>query len=204
MFADTICVVFLIFLFLHHECYSGIHFLIQLTGSVGWGINLEPIFNSMMNLVQKLTVTAVAVMPVFLCGCPGASYVDNDPSPKGYVVKMKNDYSDKVFVRMSIDNYRDTSFCCPRKDGHTIKITGKYYDLYCFSYDAAAYTSINSKDWKDYMLDSISKYVIDTNPFDEVYAYYKNYSIDELKKFIEDNNFEKFEREKWKNWLFFV
>lgn len=156
---------------------------------------LEP-FCFMKNLVQKLIVAAVAVMPVFLCGCPGASYVDNDPSPKGYVVKMKNDYSDKVFVRMSIDNYRDTSFCCPRKDGHTIKITGKYYDLYCFSYDAAAYTSINSKDWKDYMLDSISKYVIDTNPFDEVYAYYKNYSIDELKKFIEDNNFEKFEREK--------
>ncbi len=136
-------------------------------------------------------------MPVFLCGCPGsASFVDNDPSPKGYIVKMKKNYSDKVFVRMSINNYRDTSFCCPRNDEHTIKITGEYYDLYCFSYDAVAYTSINSKDWKDYMMDSISKYVIDTNPFDEVYAYFKNYSVDELKKFIDNNNFEKFEREK--------
>ena len=78
----------------------------------------------MKNLVQKLTVTAVAVMPVFLCGCPGASYVDNDPSPKGYIVKMKNDYSDKVMATMFISSVnRDTSFCCASTKNHTIKIT---------------------------------------------------------------------------------
>lgn len=148
----------------------------------------------MNKLVQKLTVLSVAVMPVLLCGCPGASYVDNDPSPKGYVVKMKNDYSDKVFVRMSISNYRDTSFCCARTNGHTIKISDEYYDLYCFSYEAAAYTSINANDWNESMLDSISKYVIDTNPFEEVYAYYKNYKLDELKSIIEKKDFGKFDR----------
>lgn len=35
MFADAICVVFLILLSLHRECYGSVHFLIQLTGSVG-------------------------------------------------------------------------------------------------------------------------------------------------------------------------
>lgn len=154
---------------------------------------LEP-FCFMKNLVQKLTVAAVAVMPIILCGCPGDNCVDEN-DPKGFVVKMKNDYSDKVFVRMSINSINwDTSFCCPRTDGHTLKITDEYYDLHCHPYDAAAYTSIDSEDWDESMQDSISKYVIGIHPFEEVYAYYKSYSIEELKNIIEHNELNKFER----------
>ena len=148
----------------------------------------------MMNLVQKLTVAAVALMPVILCGCPGDNCVEEN-DPKGFVVKMKNDYSDKVLVFMSISSVnRDTTFCCPSKNNHTTNIFGSYYDLHCHPYDAAAYTSINSEKWHESILDSISKYVIAIHPFEEVYAYYKSYSIEELKNIIEHNEFNKFEK----------
>ena len=156
---------------------------------------LEP-FCFMKNLVQKLTVAAVAVMPVFLCGCPGASYVDNEPEgPKGYVVKMKNDYSDKVIIRMSI-NFGDTTFCCPSIKNHTTKLVGDYYKFNCSSYDGITYSSIKYYDWHDSLMEAIHEYIIDTNPFDVVYAYYESYDEDKLKSIIEKNEFGKFERKK--------
>lgn len=132
-------------------------------------------------------------MAVFLCSCPRESCVD-EHEPKGYVVKMENDYSGKVMARMFIyDN--DTSYCCVTTKGHTIKIVDDYYRLKFHSYDIATYTSINSEEWDDSLLDSISKYVIDTNPFEEVYAFYKeDYSNDNLKKIISNKELYKFER----------
>ena len=149
----------------------------------------------MMNLVQKLTVAAVAVMPVFLCGCPGASYVDNDPSPKGYIVKMKNDYSDKVMATMFISSVnRDTSFCCASTKNHTIKITNDFYNIKSARYEDIVYILIQSENWHETLLDSLYNYTIEITPFEEVYAYYKNYSIEELKNIIEHNEFNKFEK----------
>lgn len=149
----------------------------------------------MENLVQKLTVTAVAVMPVFLCGCPGsASFVDNEPeSPQGYIVRMKNDYSDKVIIRMSV-NLGDTTFCCPSIKNHTTKLIGEYYKFNCFSCDGITYSSIKSNDWDNSLMDSIQKYIIDTNPFENIYAYYEHYDDEMLKNIIGNKDFEKFER----------
>lgn len=137
---------------------------------------------------------AIAALPIVMCSCPDSCVDENEP--KGFVAKMKNDYSDKVMVRMFIDSIRnDTSYCCVSKGNHTVNIIGKYYSLNHYSYDIAVYTSIKSEDWEDSMMDSISKYIVDTNPFEEVYAYYKkSYSLDELKKIIENNELNKFER----------
>jgi hypothetical protein len=148
-----------------------------------------------MKLIKKFLITAVAAMPVFLCSCPGDSCVD-EHDPKGYVVKMKNDYTDKVMVYMFINAVEnDTTYCCASVRKHTVNIISDYYDLHSHPSEAVAYTSIDSKDWNIEMMDSIAKYVIDTNPFEEVYAYYKkSYSLDELKKIIENNELNKFER----------
>lgn len=137
---------------------------------------------------------AITAMPIVLCSCPDSCVDENEP--KGFVVKMRNDYSDKVLVRMSISSYDgDTTYCCVSVKDHTINITSDFYDLHCQPYMSAAYTSINSDEWEESMLDSISQYVIDTNPFDEVYAYFKkSYSIEELKKIIENKELNKFER----------
>ena len=57
------------------------------------------------------------------------------------------------------------------------------------------YTSIYSEEWDNSLLDSLSKYVIDTNPFEEVYAFYKvDYSSEELKKIINNGELNKLER----------
>ena len=158
-------------------------------------ISITKYITIMNKLVQKLTVLSVAVMPVLLCGCPGASYVDNDPSPKGYVVKMKNDYSDKVMVTMFISSAnRDTSFCCASTENHTINISNDFYNIKSARYEDIVYTSIKSEKWNESLLDSLSNYIIGIAPFDEVYAYYKNYSIEELKNIVEHNELTKFER----------
>lgn len=146
-----------------------------------------------MKLIKKFLITAVAAMPVFLCSCPGDSCVD-EHDPRGYVVKMKNDYTDKVLARMSVYK-EDTSYCCVTVKEHTLKITEDYYKLRSHPYDMVVYTSINSEEWDNSLLDSLSKYVIDTNPFEEVYAFYKvDYSSEELKKIINNGELNKLER----------
>ena len=146
-----------------------------------------------MKIIKKFLITAVAAMPVFLCSCPGDSCVDKH-DPKGFVAKMKNDYTDKVLVLMYIDSNGDTSFCCASKKGHTLKVKDDYYILHCHSYDNAVYTSINAGEWDDELLDSLSKYVIDTNPFVELYAYYNNYDMDAIEAIIDNNTLNKLER----------
>lgn len=154
---------------------------------------LEP-FCFMKNLVQKLTVAVVAVMPVILCGCPGDNCVDEN-DPKGFVVKMKNDYSDKVMATMFVSSVnRDTSFCCASIKNHTIKIINDYYNIKSARYEDIVYTSIQSENWDEALLDSLSNYVIGIAPFEEVYAYYKSYNIEELKNIIEHNELNKFEK----------
>ncbi|MCR5497274.1 MAG: hypothetical protein K6F48_05495 [Paludibacteraceae bacterium] len=148
-----------------------------------------------MKLIKKFLITTVAAMPVFLCSCPGESCVD-EHEPKGYVVKMKNDYSDNVLASMFIYK-EDTNYCCTTVKGHTIKITEDFYKFNCRSFDIAAYTSIKSEEWDKSLSDSLSKYVIDTDPFEEVYAYYKiDYSNEDLKRIINNKEFNKFKREK--------
>lgn len=157
--------------------------------------NLEP-FCFMKNLVQKLTVAVVTVMPVVLCGCPGDNCVDEN-EPKGYVVKMKNDYSDKVMATMFVSSVnRDTSFCCASTKDHTIKIINDFFNIKSATYKDIVYIPIQSENWHETMFDSLSNYTIEVAPFEEVYAYYKSYSIEELKKIIEHNEFNKLEREK--------
>ena len=146
-----------------------------------------------MRKMKNLMIAIVVAMPVFLCGCPGDNCVDEN-DPKGYVVKMKNDYTDKVLVRMFVHNEGDTSFCCASIKDHTVKIVDDYYRLNCYPYYIAAYTSINSDDWDESLLDSISKYVIDKDPFEEVYVCHHDYDIDALKAFIENNSLNKLER----------
>lgn len=143
--------------------------------------------------MKKLVIAIVAAMPLFLCGCPGDNCVD-EHDPKGYVVKMGNDYTDKVLVRMFVHNEGDTSFCCASITGHTIKIVDDYYSLNCYPYYIAAYASINSDNWDESLLDSISKYVIDTDPFEEVYVCHHDYDLDALKAIIENNSLNKLER----------
>ncbi len=146
-----------------------------------------------MKIIKKFLITAVAAMPVFLCSCPGDSCVD-EHQPKGFVVKMKNDYSDKVSALMCINNQNDTSYYCAMRKNHTSQIVGNYYKLTLASYDDVVYTSIDISAWKDEMLDSLSKYVIDINPFEEVYAYYQNYDMVALKSIVENNSLNKLEK----------
>ena len=117
--------------------------------------------------MKKLVIAIVAAMPLFLCGCPGDNCVD-EHDPKGYVVKMKNDYTNRVIVTMFVNSSNDTSYCCASLRNHTIKITGDYYKLNSALYYDVAYTSIMAEDWNDFFSDSLSKYIADTDPFEEV------------------------------------
>lgn len=136
---------------------------------------------------------AIAALPIVMCSCPDSCVDENEP--KGFVAKMKNDYSDKVMATINISSKGDTSYCCISTGNHTENIIDDYYLIKSALYDDIAYTSILSKEWDDMFLDSLNKYVIDVDPFEEVYAYYKkSYSLDELKKIIENNELNKFER----------
>ena len=146
-----------------------------------------------MSLMKKLVIAIVAAMPLFLCGCPGDNRVD-EHDPKGYVVKMKNDYTNRVIVTMFVNSSNDTSYCCASLRNHTIKITGDYYKLNSALYYDVAYTSIMAEDWNEFFSDSLSKYIADTDPFEEVYVCHHDYDMDALKAFIENNSLNKLER----------
>lgn len=52
--------------------------------------------------MSRARVSAILVsMPLVMCSCPGDNCVEEN-EPSGYVVKMKNDYTDKVIVRMFV------------------------------------------------------------------------------------------------------
>lgn len=146
-----------------------------------------------MKIIKKFLITAVAAMPVFLCSCPGDSCVD-EHEPKGYVVKMKNDYTDRVIATMFVNTDNDTSYCCVSLNNHTVKIQGDYYKLNSARYNDVAYTSITANEWNNTFLDSLKTYIIDTNPFEEVYIFYHNYDMDALKSIIKTNSLNKLER----------
>ena len=138
---------------------------------------------------------AIAALPIVMCSCPDSCVDENEP--KGFVAKMKNDYSDKVMATIFVGNNGDTIYDCVSVTNHTFHIVDDFYTIKSARYDDIAYTSILSKEWDDMFLDSLNKYVIDVDPFEEVYAYYKkSYSLDELKKIIENNELNKFERVK--------
>lgn len=148
-----------------------------------------------MNISKfKLFIAIVATL-VVLCSCPGHN-CEEENVPQGYVVRMKNDYSGKVMVRVFVGGSGDeTSYCCPSVKNHTLKITGDYYVIHSQSYDIAAYTSIDSEDWNDALIESIGEYVVDIDPYEEVYAYYGGtYSQEDLKDIIEHDKIGEFER----------
>lgn len=146
-----------------------------------------------MKKMKNLMIAIVVAMPVFLCGCPGDNCVDEN-DPKGYVVKMKNDYTDMASALMYVNASGDTTYCCVLHGKRTTKITGNYYKLSSASYDDIVYLSIKLSDWDDKYLDSLYIYVIDTNPFEEVYVYHHNYDLDALKTIIENNSLNTLER----------
>ena len=148
-----------------------------------------------MNISKLKLLVAIVTMPIVLCSCPGHN-CEEENVPKGYVVRMKNDYSGNVMVRVFVgDLDGDTSYCCPSVKNHTLNITGEYYVIHSQSYDIAAYTSIDCEDWDDELMESIGEYIIDFNPYEEVYAYYgENYSVEELKDIVEHDKISKFER----------
>ena len=114
--------------------------------------------------------------------------------PQGYVVRMKQDYSGNVMVNMYV-NGDDTTFCCPSVGEHTERISEDYYNIRFHAYDLAAYLSIKSAEWNDSIdMDSVSTYLADADPYDEVYAYYSNYNIETLKTMISNNIFNEMRR----------
>lgn len=154
-----------------------------------------------MRLAKKIMYAAIASMPIFMCGCP------EDGVPDGYVVKMKKDYSDSVMlVRLCMQNYDssdtevksiDTSYIWPSNKGDIEKITGDYYRLssrYVYEYRNMVCTSISHDDWNDTLMKTISEYIIDTDPFDEVYAYYEDYGMPALLRIINQNDLTDFEK----------
>lgn len=136
-----------------------------------------------MNISKLKLLVAIVAMPIVLCSCPGHN-CEEENVPKGYVVRMKNDYSGNVMVTMNLSTKGDTSYCCISKNDHTKEITEYYFNIRSAVYEDIAYLSISSSEWDDKFGDSLSLYVIDTDPFDEVYAYYNNYGIDELKEIV--------------------
>ena len=154
-----------------------------------------------MRLAKKIMYAAIVSMPIFMCGCPDESM------PEGYVVKMKNDYSDNVMlVRFYKSNYDstytevksiDTSYIWPSNKGDIEKITGDYYRLlgrYGHDYRNMVCTSIKHEDWNDTLKKTITEYIIDTDPFDEVYAYYEDYGKAALLRIINQNKLKDFEK----------
>ena len=153
-----------------------------------------------MKLIKKLTIAIVVAMPLFFCGCPGASYVDNEPNaPKGYVVQMENDYSDNVMVYMSASEV-DTFFTAENlfsDSKHTTKLINDYYQINGAFYDRVAYTSIRLGEWNDSTKENyepIADYVIETNPFISVYAYYENYTTQNLVDIIRNGKLNTLEK----------
>ncbi|MBP5704572.1 MAG: hypothetical protein J6X12_07735 [Paludibacteraceae bacterium] len=154
-----------------------------------------------MRLAKKIMYAAIVSMPIFMCGCPDESM------PEGYVVKMKKDYSDNVMLirtyNYNYDSIRyevksiDTSYVWPSNKDDIERITGDYYRLssrYGHDYRNIVCASISYDDWNDTLLKTISEYIIDKNPFEEVYAYYEDYGKPALLRIINQNKLDDFEK----------
>lgn len=113
-----------------------------------------------MKLYKYILILLFALL---MCSCP-ESNCEEEHDPKGFVVKMRNDYSDKVLVLMNVNSSGDTTYCCSHIKDHTKLLLNDYYILHCHSYKSAVYTSISSNNWDEEYMNSISNYVIDTNP----------------------------------------
>ncbi len=153
-----------------------------------------------MKIIKKFLITAVAAMPVFLCSCPGGSYTNNEPEdPHGYIVKMGKDYSENVMAYMCATQ-NDTVYSINEyisKIKHTNKLNNDYYQITGVAYNQIAYTSILLSDWDDstiYTYEPIDNYIIDANPFEEIYAYYRNYTVSDLLEIIKKGDFSTFEK----------
>lgn len=152
-----------------------------------------------MRLTKKIMYLAITSLPLVMSSCP------EDDCPNAYVVKIKKDCSGKVLVEkmykydysgtFSNDERVDSFYSYIREDDLE-RITGNYYKLDHFSreFSNIMCTSINYEDWNDSLMKSISDYVIDTDPFDEVYAYYEDYSKHALMRIINQNKLKDFER----------
>lgn len=154
-----------------------------------------------MRLAKKIMYAAIVSMPIFMCGCP------DEGIPEGYVVKMKKDYSDNVMLVRSYNyNYDssylevksiDTTYNWASKKGDIERIRGDYYRLlriFGHDYRNLVCTSISYDDFNDSLMKSISDYIIDDDPFDEVYAYYEDYGMPALLRIINQNDLTDFER----------
>ncbi|MBR6596584.1 MAG: hypothetical protein IKK68_01335 [Paludibacteraceae bacterium] len=154
-----------------------------------------------MRLAKKIMYAAIASMPIFMCGCPEETF------PEGYVVKMKKDYSDNVMLirtyNYNYDSIRyevksiDTTYIWPSNKDDIERITGDYYrllGLYGQDYRNIVCTSVRHDEWSDTLMKSISDYIIDTDPFDEVYAYYEDYGKPALLRIINQNKLKEFEK----------
>ena len=152
-----------------------------------------------MRLAKRIMYLAIALMPFVMSSCPEEEF------PNAYVVKMKENYSGQVLVVESYKyNYGDTipdfrsidTVYFYMRENDLEKITGRYYRLNSFYHEFRNIkcTSLNYEDLNDSLVKSISDYVIDTDPFDEVYAYYDDYSLNGLMRMINQNQMKDFDR----------
>lgn len=142
-----------------------------------------------MKVLRKFMFAAITAMPVVLCSCPEDC---TEHEPKGYVVRMDNDYTGNVMVCMSIG--KDTVYSEPIFiENHTFKLVDDYYLIYLW-YKNYAYTSIKSSEWNDTLKSVVFSSVIDSDPFKEVYGFYENYSNDYLIDLIGKGSLSKLEK----------
>ena len=64
----------------------------------------------------------------------------------------------------------------------------------CVCVCVSVYLKAKANEWNENFMDSIQRYIIDTNPFIEVYAFYENYDINDLKSLINKNELNKLEK----------
>ena len=139
------------------------------------------------HLVQMLIAASMSVM---LCGCPG---IQDDQGPVGYIVKMDTDYSHNVIA----EKLAEHSYMVKCGNGHTIPLSNNYY-LITENYASSVYTIWDVNECNDSIrnLCEIDEYVLNDDPYSEVYTLNEEESIKDLIKRTDSKNFKGLTKEK--------
>lgn len=139
------------------------------------------------HLVQMLTAASMSVM---LCGCPG---IQDDLGPVGYIVKMDTDYSHNI-IALKLSEH-DYIVKCGYE--HTIPLSNNYY-LITENYVSVVYTIWDESDCSDSIktLRDIDEYVLNDDPYSEVYTLNEEEAIKDLIKRTDSKNFKGLTKEK--------